>query len=199
MKAHGTKSPARTQSPGKCGKNGDKDPDLKEPSNRLPKVYKWSFQMSDLENMTSAERITVLQEKLQEIRKHYLSLKSEVASIDRRRKRLKKKERESAATSSSSSSPSSSSITAAVMLALAEPPLPGAPQNGVSVECRWRRAGQALCTSGSGPRLFILHSGTNKSDKHYFIFKIVSWQADLALKCTFFMKKKYNGLLFLKQ
>lgn len=136
MKAHGTKSPARTQSPGKCGKNGDKDPDLKEPSNRLPKVYKWSFQMSDLENMTSAERITILQEKLQEIRKHYLSLKSEVASIDRRRKRLKKKERESAATSSSSSSPSSSSITAAVMLALAEPPLPGAPQNGVSVECR---------------------------------------------------------------
>lgn len=45
IKAHGTKSPARTQSPGKCGKNGDKDPDLKEPSNRLPKVYKWSFQM----------------------------------------------------------------------------------------------------------------------------------------------------------
>lgn len=50
---------------------------------------------ADLENMTSAERITILQEKLQEIRKHYLSLKSEVASIDRRRKRLKKKERES--------------------------------------------------------------------------------------------------------
>ncbi|XP_043332980.1 AT-rich interactive domain-containing protein 4B isoform X1 [Cervus elaphus] len=136
MKAHGTKSPARTQSPGKCGKNGDKDPDLKEPSNRLPKVYKWSFQMSDLENMTSAERITILQEKLQEIRKHYLSLKSEVASIDRRRKRLKKKERESAATSSSSSSPSSSSITAAVMLTLADPSMSGASQNGMSVECR---------------------------------------------------------------
>lgn len=50
---------------------------------------------ADLENMTSAERIAILQEKLQEIRKHYLSLKSEVASIDRRRKRLKKKERES--------------------------------------------------------------------------------------------------------
>lgn len=45
MKSHSTKSPARTQSPGKCGKNGDKDPDLKESSNRLPKVYKWSFQM----------------------------------------------------------------------------------------------------------------------------------------------------------
>ncbi|XP_073097369.1 AT-rich interactive domain-containing protein 4B isoform X1 [Manis javanica] len=136
MKSHSTKSPARVQSPGKCGKNGDKDPDLKEPSNRLPKVYKWSFQMSDLENMTSAERITILQEKLQEIRKHYLSLKSEVASIDRRRKRLKKKERESAATSSSSSSPSSSSITAAVMLTLAEPAMSSASQNGMSVECR---------------------------------------------------------------
>ncbi|CAK6442256.1 unnamed protein product [Pipistrellus nathusii] len=135
-KAHSAKSPARTQSPGKCGKNGDKDPDLKEPSSRLPRVYKWTFQMSDLENMTTAERITILQEKLQEIRKHYLSLKSEVASIDRRRKRLKKKERESAATSSSSSSPSSSSITAAVMLTLAEPPVSSASQNGVSVECR---------------------------------------------------------------
>uniref|UniRef100_H0X706 AT-rich interactive domain-containing protein 4B n=1 Tax=Otolemur garnettii TaxID=30611 RepID=H0X706_OTOGA len=128
VKSHSTKSPARTQSPGKCGKNGDKDPDLKEPSNRLPKVYKWSFQMSDLENMTSAERITILQEKLQEIRKHYLSLKSEVASIDRRRKRLKKKEREK--------SHIVSSITAAVMLTLAEPSMSSASQNGMSVECR---------------------------------------------------------------
>ncbi|KFO90265.1 AT-rich interactive domain-containing protein 4B, partial [Buceros rhinoceros silvestris] len=137
MKSHQTKSLARTQSPGKCGKNGEKESDLKEQNNRLPKVYKWSFQMSDLENLTSAERITVLQEKLQEIRKHYLSLKSEVASIDRRRKRLKKKERESAATtSSSSSSPSSSSITAAVMLTLAEPSMSSSSQNGMSVECR---------------------------------------------------------------
>ncbi len=44
--------------------------------------------------MSSTERISFLQEKLQEIRKYYMSLKSEVASIDRRRKRLKKKERE---------------------------------------------------------------------------------------------------------
>uniref|UniRef100_A0A8C2SUE2 AT-rich interactive domain-containing protein 4B n=1 Tax=Coturnix japonica TaxID=93934 RepID=A0A8C2SUE2_COTJA len=137
MKSHQTKSLSRTQSPGKCGKNGEKDSDLKEQNNRLPKVYKWSFQMSDLENLTSAERITILQEKLQEIRKHYLSLKSEVASIDRRRKRLKKKDRESAATtSSSSSSPSSSSITAAVMLTLAEPSMSSSSQNGMSVECR---------------------------------------------------------------
>lgn len=48
----------------------------------------------ELDNMSSTERISFLQEKLQEIRKCYMSLKSEVASIDRRRKRLKKKERE---------------------------------------------------------------------------------------------------------
>uniref|UniRef100_A0A8C1V9K2 AT-rich interactive domain-containing protein 4B n=1 Tax=Cyprinus carpio TaxID=7962 RepID=A0A8C1V9K2_CYPCA len=100
---------------------------------------KWSFQMSDLEKMSSLERIAFLQEKLQDIRNHYLLLKSEVASIDRRRKRMKKKERESAAaaSSSSSSSPSSSSLTAAVMLTLAEPTVSGASQtSGLSVECR---------------------------------------------------------------
>ncbi|XP_051945506.1 AT-rich interactive domain-containing protein 4B-like isoform X1 [Xyrauchen texanus] len=100
---------------------------------------KWTFQMSDLEKMSSLERIAFLQEKLQDIRNHYLSLKSEVASIDRRRKRMKKKERETGGTaaSSSSSSPSSSSLTAAVMLTLADPAVSGASQNsGVSVECR---------------------------------------------------------------
>lgn len=53
------------------------------------------FYLADLEKMSSLERISFLQEKLQDIRNHYLSLKSEVASIDRRRKRIKKKERES--------------------------------------------------------------------------------------------------------
>ncbi|KAM6997782.1 AT-rich interactive domain-containing protein 4B isoform 2-T2 [Tautogolabrus adspersus] len=111
---------------------------------RSPRVYKWSFQMSDLEKMSSLERISFLQEKLQDIRNHYLSLKSEVASIDRRRKRMKKKEREStvaaSSSSSSSSSPSSSSLTAAVMLTLADPPVStsssSSQNSGVSVECR---------------------------------------------------------------
>ncbi|KAG7462837.1 hypothetical protein MATL_G00189020 [Megalops atlanticus] len=128
------KCPNRTPPAGhKYHKHGDS-----EHQGRTPRVYEWSFQMSDLEKMSSLERIAFLQEKLQDIRNHYLSLKSEVASIDRRRKRLKKKERESAAAaSSSSSSPSSSSLTAAVMLTLAEPPVTGSSQNsGVSVECR---------------------------------------------------------------
>ncbi|XP_064173246.1 AT-rich interactive domain-containing protein 4B isoform X1 [Anguilla rostrata] len=133
------KCPGRTPPAGhRYHKHGDA-----EHQGRTPRVYKWSFQMSDLEKMTSLERISFLQEKLQDIRNHYLSLKSEVASIDRRRKRMKKKEREStvaassSSSSSSSSSPSSSSLTAAVMLTLAEPTVSGSSQNsGVSVECR---------------------------------------------------------------
>ncbi|XP_062285915.1 AT-rich interactive domain-containing protein 4B isoform X2 [Scomber scombrus] len=129
----------------KYHKQGDGDhAQHRENHGRSPRVYKWSFQMSDLEKMSSLERISFLQEKLQDIRNHYLSLKSEVASIDRRRKRMKKKEREStvaaSSSSSSSSSPSSSSLTAAVMLTLADPPVSSSSSSsqnsGVSVECR---------------------------------------------------------------
>uniref|UniRef100_F7IP89 AT-rich interactive domain-containing protein 4A n=1 Tax=Callithrix jacchus TaxID=9483 RepID=F7IP89_CALJA len=82
----------------------------------------------ELDNMNSTEKISFLQEKLQEIRKYYMSLKSEVATIDRRRKRLKKKDREvshagasmSSASSDTGMSPSSSSP----------------PQNVLAVECR---------------------------------------------------------------
>uniref|UniRef100_W5K820 AT-rich interaction domain 4B n=1 Tax=Astyanax mexicanus TaxID=7994 RepID=W5K820_ASTMX len=68
-------------------------------SGRTPPSHKYhkhsdSDHSQDLEKMSSLERIAFLQEKLQDIRNHYLSLKSEVASIDRRRKRMKKKERE---------------------------------------------------------------------------------------------------------
>uniref|UniRef100_A0A3Q3AEP9 AT-rich interaction domain 4B n=1 Tax=Kryptolebias marmoratus TaxID=37003 RepID=A0A3Q3AEP9_KRYMA len=135
-KCHGRSPPSSH----KFHKQGDAD----HGHGRSPRVYKWSFQMSDLEKMSSLERISFLQEKLQDIRNHYLSLKSEVASIDRRRKRMKKKEREMAASSSStssssSSSPSSSSLTAAVMLTLADPPVSSSSSSqnsGVSVECR---------------------------------------------------------------
>ncbi|KAG8583163.1 hypothetical protein GDO81_008299 [Engystomops pustulosus] len=124
--------------PGKYVKNKERESFQKEYNDRLPKVYKWSFQLSELEKMTSDERIAFLQEKLQELRKHYMALKSEVASIDRKRKHLKKKERERAVLSTMSSSPSSSSITAAVMLTLADPPIStsASPQNAMPVECR---------------------------------------------------------------
>uniref|UniRef100_A0A4W4GY33 ARID domain-containing protein n=1 Tax=Electrophorus electricus TaxID=8005 RepID=A0A4W4GY33_ELEEL len=109
-------------------KDLEKDKHKEKQSFPSPRTYKWTFQLNELDNMSSAERISFLQDKLQEIRKYYMSLKSEVASIDRRRKRLKKKEREvshtTASTSSGSSdtgmSPSSASPT----------------QNTVAVECR---------------------------------------------------------------
>ncbi|XP_078061548.1 AT-rich interactive domain-containing protein 4B isoform X6 [Mustelus asterias] len=134
----GNTSTVKVLAPGKLPRNGEKD-SAQELGGRSSRAYKWSIQMADVENMNSVERIAFLQEKLQEIRRHYLSLKSEVASIDRRRKRMKKKDRDtnaSATTASSSSSPSSSSITAAVMLTLADPSVSNSSQNGLSVECR---------------------------------------------------------------
>ncbi|XP_077180092.1 AT-rich interactive domain-containing protein 4A [Paroedura picta] len=122
-----TRSPARMLSPNI--KDGEKDKQReKNHQNVSSRVYKWSFQLNELDNMSSTERISFLQEKLQEIRKYYLSLKSEVATIDRRRKRLKKKDREvshagasmSSASSDTGMSPSSSSP----------------PQNVLAVECR---------------------------------------------------------------
>ncbi|XP_072912731.1 AT-rich interactive domain-containing protein 4B isoform X1 [Hemitrygon akajei] len=131
-------STTKVLSPGKPSLNGEKN-SAQEQNSRSSRSYKWSIQMADVENMSGVERIAFLQEKLQEIRRHYLSLKSEVASIDRRRKRMKKKERDTNATvttASSSSSPSSSSLTAAVMLTLADPSVSNSSQNGLSVECR---------------------------------------------------------------
>ncbi|KAF5898781.1 AT-rich interactive domain-containing protein 4B isoform X1, partial [Clarias magur] len=92
-----SKGSARTPPSHKYHKHGDSEhlhPKEQYSSSRGSRTYKWSFQMSDLEKMSSLEKIAFLQEKLQDIRNHYLLLKSEVASIDRRRKRMKKKERE---------------------------------------------------------------------------------------------------------
>ncbi|XP_007650377.2 AT-rich interactive domain-containing protein 4A isoform X1 [Cricetulus griseus] len=85
------RSPART-SP--HIKDGEKEKHREKHPNSSPRTYKWSLQLNELDNMNSTEKISFLQEKLQEIRKYYMSLKSEVATIDRRRKRLKKKDRE---------------------------------------------------------------------------------------------------------
>ncbi|KAJ3612811.1 hypothetical protein NHX12_019069, partial [Muraenolepis orangiensis] len=94
-----------------------RSPQLPSPN----RTYKWSFQLDELDRMSSSERVSFLQDKLQEIRKYYLSLKSEVASIDRRRKRLKKKEREVSNTTVSTSSGSEGMSPT---------------QSSVAVECR---------------------------------------------------------------
>ncbi|XP_041070228.1 AT-rich interactive domain-containing protein 4A [Carcharodon carcharias] len=119
------RSPSRT-SPN--SKDGDKHKEKDGSDGTSPRTYKWSFQLTDLNNLTSAERIAFLQDKLQEIRKYYMSLKSEVASIDRRRKRLKKKERE--VTSAAPGTSSASSETGM------SPTSSSPAQNSVAVECR---------------------------------------------------------------
>ncbi|XP_058472263.1 AT-rich interactive domain-containing protein 4A [Solea solea] len=92
------------------------------------RTHKWTFQLDELESMSSSERISLLQEKLQEIRTCYMTLKSEVASIDRRRKRLKKKEREVSNTTASTSSGSSDTGMS--------PSSASPAQSTVAVECR---------------------------------------------------------------
>ncbi|KAM7164763.1 AT-rich interactive domain-containing protein 4A isoform 4-T6 [Macrochelys suwanniensis] len=121
------RSPARVISP--HIKDGEKDKHReKHHHSASPRVYKWSFQLNELDNMNSTERISFLQEKLQEIRKYYMSLKSEVATIDRRRKRLKKKDREVSHTGASMSSASSDTGMS--------PSSSSPPQNVLAVECR---------------------------------------------------------------
>ncbi|KAJ8353553.1 hypothetical protein SKAU_G00211200 [Synaphobranchus kaupii] len=119
-----SKAQKLTRSP---GGEGDKDKHRDKPAFPSPRTYKWTFQLTELDNMTSVERIAFLQDKLQEIRKYYMSLKSEVASIDRRRKRLKKKEREVSHTMASTSSGSSDTAMS--------PSSASPTQNTVAVEC----------------------------------------------------------------
>ncbi|XP_034761388.2 AT-rich interactive domain-containing protein 4A isoform X2 [Acipenser ruthenus] len=120
------KSPARVMSPN-C-KDGEKEKHREKHAHPSTRTYKWTFQLTELDSMTSTDRISFLQDKLQEIRKYYMTLKSEVASIDRRRKRLKKKEREVSHTTASTSPGSSETGMS--------PPSASPTQNPVAVECR---------------------------------------------------------------
>ncbi|XP_069589349.1 AT-rich interactive domain-containing protein 4A isoform X1 [Ranitomeya imitator] len=119
------RSPARITSPHTKDLEKDKHREKHQHSSR---TYKWTLQLSDLDNMNGAEKIVFLQDKLQEIRKYYMSLKSEVATIDRRRKRLKKKDREVSNTGASMSSASSETGMS--------PSSSSPPQNTLALECR---------------------------------------------------------------
>ncbi|MGH0151465.1 UNVERIFIED_CONTAM: hypothetical protein FKN15_045633 [Acipenser sinensis] len=121
------KSPTRVMSPN-C-KDGEKEKHREKHAHPSTRTYKWTFQLTELDSMTSTDRISFLQDKLQEIRKYYMTLKSEVASIDRRRKRLKKKEREVSHTTASTSPGSSETGMS--------PPSASPTQNPVAVECRY--------------------------------------------------------------
>lgn len=55
--------------------------------------YSWFRCISD-PNLDANQRIEILEQKLQDLRKKYLSLKQELISIDKKRKKLRRKERE---------------------------------------------------------------------------------------------------------
>ncbi|XP_072778278.1 AT-rich interactive domain-containing protein 4B-like isoform X2 [Taeniopygia guttata] len=95
-------SPSTVAVAGKCEQSEERKSDVKEHDNHLPKGCKWSFQVSDLQNLSSTECIPILQAKMQEIRKRYRLLKAELAAIDRKKHLKKKKELERAAATSSS-------------------------------------------------------------------------------------------------
>ncbi|CAG2213093.1 ARID4A [Mytilus edulis] len=68
---------------------------LLNPRPRSPRTPKYNLNLEEGKYLEGEERITFLMEKAQEIRKIYMDLKAEVATIDRRRKRAKRKDRES--------------------------------------------------------------------------------------------------------
>ncbi|XP_052106549.1 AT-rich interactive domain-containing protein 4B-like [Mytilus californianus] len=73
--------------------SGSSSPTKSRP--RSPRTPKYNLNLEEGKYLEGEERITFLMEKAQEIRKIYMDLKAEVATIDRRRKRAKRKDRES--------------------------------------------------------------------------------------------------------
>lgn len=62
--------------------------------NRSPRPPKYNFNLEEGKYLEGNQRIAFLVDKVQEIRKIYMSLKAEVACIDRRRKRARRREKE---------------------------------------------------------------------------------------------------------
>ncbi|KAG8234090.1 hypothetical protein J437_LFUL014619 [Ladona fulva] len=63
-------------------------------SSRSPRPSKYNFYVELDPELDGTQRIALLQQKLQELRKTYMSVKAELACIDRRRKKLRRRERE---------------------------------------------------------------------------------------------------------
>lgn len=73
--------------------SGTSSPSKSRP--RSPRTPKYNLNLEEGKYLEGEQRISFLMEKVHEIRKIYMDLKSEVALIDRRRKRAKRKERDS--------------------------------------------------------------------------------------------------------
>ncbi|KAL0270093.1 UNVERIFIED_CONTAM: hypothetical protein PYX00_007613 [Menopon gallinae] len=73
------------------GNNINSDPLMNSRSQR-PSKYNFFCELDP--ELDATQRIALLEQKIQECRKTYLSVKSKLASIDRRRKKLRRRERE---------------------------------------------------------------------------------------------------------
>ncbi|CAE1155260.1 AT-rich interactive domain-containing protein 4A,AT-rich interactive domain-containing protein 4B [Acanthosepion pharaonis] len=69
-------------------------------TSKPPRISKYNFNLDEAQYLDGEKLITFLMDKIQQIRRIYMNLKTEVASIDRRRKRAKRKERENSQTAS---------------------------------------------------------------------------------------------------
>ncbi|XP_033624454.1 AT-rich interactive domain-containing protein 4B-like [Asterias rubens] len=75
-----------------------------------PIPRKWNF-LIDVSHITDPEeRISLIQRQLNDLRKIYMQLKTEVATIDRRRKKFRRKEREAAQALASQKQPEKKSV-----------------------------------------------------------------------------------------
>ncbi|KAL1501119.1 hypothetical protein ABEB36_006504 [Hypothenemus hampei] len=72
---------------------------LYERSARSPRPSKYNFFVEFDPSLDSSQRIAVLQQKLNELRKTYAQVKSELAAVERRRKKLKRRDRDAMKTS----------------------------------------------------------------------------------------------------
>ncbi|XP_054264851.1 AT-rich interactive domain-containing protein 4B isoform X3 [Macrosteles quadrilineatus] len=76
--------------------------DLVSLNSRSPRPSKYNFFVQLDPELDGSQRIAVLQQKLAELRKTYMSVKAELACIDRRRKKLRRREREASIKTTSS-------------------------------------------------------------------------------------------------
>ena len=63
------------------------------PSSLLPSLP-LSLPLGQLPEMTSGERVALIQERIRDVEKRWIELKNEVAYLDRKRRRARRKERE---------------------------------------------------------------------------------------------------------
>ena len=66
-----------------------------------------SLPLGQLPDMTSGERVALIQERIRDVEKRWIELKNEVASLDRKRRRARRKEREGSVLSLSFEPPDS--------------------------------------------------------------------------------------------